>query len=333
MRFVTTYQKGTSAEIAALATRKRFQANGMQLHHRACATVREHPEFLQKQLQKGEPVTWVSVGTQFNGYPDSLTFPSNYDIIATEAEERQTLHPDNIKLDPFILFPNESTHALLNTWINACEHAHDTETFLDVLKSLIRQDELARLGADLALLPTEHVNRCYAVTGTKRRKQNKSDEPSDHLPLALTCYREGSEVSKAVLNIQQMNAESLGLTLIGAPTQSKGSLKGAFLLSGYLEEHEQPVYAMPAGLSLKRIPWFLFTTVADLVLVGKPSDLLTFTHAYVDNSVSARFLLKYGAEAEGQVTNEEFAALHPYAMIKIVEIPDVLFKEIFTETK
>jgi hypothetical protein len=135
MNFVTTYRKGEEDTIAVTA-RKKFRSYGIPLHHRAIPYTGRHyslgtPAFLLHQLQKGQPIVWVDVRTRFNGYPDSLPYPKNFDIVATEADERQTLHPTNFKLDPLFLLPTEQTFLLLKYWIAGCEDAGPDETWTD----------------------------------------------------------------------------------------------------------------------------------------------------------------------------------------------------------
>lgn len=337
MRFVTTYLKGED-EVLAVQARKKFASYGISLHHRALYESGRHyslgtPAFLLEHLKGGHPVVWMDIRTQFNGYPDHMPIPKDYDIIASEAEDRQTLHPTNIQLDPLVIYPSEQTLLLLKHWVAGCEEALPGETWTDVFHHLLRYKELERLGVDLLLLPRSYVKKFLAACRATPTKFNRPEEPGEHLPLALTYHDDSRGSAKATLNIQQMHAESLGFSLLGVSSTMPGPLRGASMLSEHLDEHNRPIYLIPDDLSMRRIPWFLFTTHADLVLVGKATEKLTLTHAFVNNTPGGRFLLDQVRKAGPNMTNGEFAAMHAYAMVKVVDIPNALHEEIFCEVR
>lgn len=332
MRFVTTYATGKD-EVASVSLRTKFRSRGITIHYRSFGGERHYslgtPAFLLEHLKSGEPVTWVDVRTRFNGYPDTIPTPKNYDIIATQNPANDTLHPSNFLLDPLTLLPTEQNKLLLKYWIEACNDAKPYETWEDTFRYLIREKELERLGIDFLLLPDAYIRKFYVKD--KSSKRPSKQELREQLPVAITPYDTTRESARASLNIQQMNAESLGFTLVGVPKNKTGPVEGACLLSAYIEEFDQPVYMLPEKAKLRRVPWWFFTTHAELVIVGKPGEKLNLTHAFARNSYDAKLLLDQAAKSPEGTTNQEFVDRHSYLLVKLVDLPNSLYKEIFCE--
>jgi hypothetical protein len=185
----------------------------------------------------------------------------------------------------------------------------------------------------MLLLPRAYVKKFYAAsTEIADCYRHVPEEPGEHLPLILTHYDAKRASSAAGLTTQKMKADSLGLTINGVTSTLPAPLRGAAYLNEHLDTQDEPVYLMPEGLALRRIPWFIFTTHADLVLVGKPTEKLTLTHAFVRNTPGGRFLLAQ-AKKGSNMTNGEFESMHAYASVKVVDIPNALHEEIFCEVR